>query len=126
MIYSLSFKVHIVIFNGQLQIFHFGKQNFTLKYYCPLYKNSSFRLISYFLNISVYLTGATSLTHSGNAAPLDAVYAPTRKRFKASRDEEEILRRDQQANEAMARAYERATQFNTTLKAIINWHEKHQ
>lgn len=72
------------------------------------------------------MTGATSLTHSGNAAPLDAVYAPTRKRFKASRAEEEILRRDQQANEAMARAYERATQFNTTLKAIINWHEKHQ
>lgn len=62
------------------------------------------------------MTGATSLTHSGNAAPLDAVY----------RDEEEILRRDQQANEAMARAYGRATQFNTTLKAIINWHEKHQ
>ncbi|KAM7433012.1 hypothetical protein ABFA07_016673 [Porites harrisoni] len=72
------------------------------------------------------LQSATSLTHSGNAAPLDAAYAPTRKRFKASRDEEEILRRDQQANEAMARAYERATQFNTTLKAIINWHEKHQ
>ena len=48
------------------------------------------------------------------------------KGLKASRDEEEILRRDQQANEAMARAYERATQFNTTLKAIINWHEKHQ
>ena len=32
------------------------------------------------------------------------------KGLKASRDEEEILRRDQQANEAMARAYERATQ----------------
>ena len=33
LIYSLWFKVHIAIFNGQLQIFHFGKQNFTLKYY---------------------------------------------------------------------------------------------
>ena len=33
---------------------------------------------------------------------------------------------NRQSYEAMARAYERATQFNTTLKAIINWHEKHQ
>ena len=59
-------------------------------------------------------------------ATTDANTEPTRKRFKASKEEEAILRTDQLANQAMARAYERSIQFNTTLKAIITWHEKHK
>lgn len=68
----------------------------------------------------------------GTEAPLQAArlssgasHEPIRKRFKPSRNEEEILRGDQHANEVMARAYERSVQFKTTLKAIITWHEKH-
>lgn len=53
------------------------------------------------------------------------LFGASRKRFKPSREEEDILRGDQQANEAMSRAYQRATEFGTTLKAIITWHEKH-
>ena len=53
------------------------------------------------------------------------VYEPSRKRFKPSKDEEDILRADQAENAAMAKAYERAVQFKTSLKAIITWHEKH-
>ena len=49
-------------------------------------------------------------THSNNE--------PLRKRFEASKEEE--------ANQAMARAYERSLQFNTSLKAVITWHEKHK
>lgn len=33
---------------------------------------------------------------------------------------------DQLANEAISKEYERAVQLNTTLKAIITWHEEHQ
>ena len=69
----------------------------------------------------------------GTEAPLQAArlssgasHEPIRKRFKPSQDEEEILREDQRANEAMARAYARSIQFKTTLKAIITWHEKHK
>ena len=51
-------------------------------------------------------------------------YAPSIKQFKPTR--EDILRNDQLANEAMSKAYERAVQLNTTLKAIITWHEEHQ
>lgn len=62
-------------------------------------------------------TDGGAATHSNNE--------PLRKRFKASKEEEAILRSDQQANQAMARAYERSLQFNTSLKAVITWHEKH-
>lgn len=62
-------------------------------------------------------TDGGAATHSNNE--------PLRKRFKASK-EEAILRSDQQANQAMARAYERSLQFNTSLKAVITWHEKHK
>lgn len=72
----------------------------------------------------IYLPETTATL--GDAAQAGATYAPTRKRFKPSKDEEEILRRDQQGNEAMAKAYERAVQFNTSLKAVIAWHEKHK
>ena len=51
------------------------------------------------------------------------LYQPTRKRFKLSK-EEDILRADQAENVAMAKAYERAVQFKTSLKAIITWHDK--
>ena len=50
------------------------------------------------------------------------VYKPTRKRFKPSKDGEDIVRADQAENAAMAKAYERAVQFKTSLKAIITWH----
>ena len=53
------------------------------------------------------------------------LFGAARKRFKPSREEENTLRRDKQANEAMSRAYQRATEFGTTLKDIITWHEKH-
>ena len=52
------------------------------------------------------------------------VYKPTRKRFKPSKDGErwrDIVRADQAENAAMAKAYERAVQFKTSLKAIT-WH----
>lgn len=51
---------------------------------------------------------------------------PKRKRFKPTKEEENILRSDQQADQAMQRAYERSIEFNTTLKAVVNWHEKHK
>lgn len=71
----------------------------------------------------VFLSGTSAQTR--DHAVTGASYAPTRKRFKPPREEEDILRGDQQANEAMSRAYQRAIEFNTTLKAIVTWHEKH-
>lgn len=63
-------------------------------------------------------TDGVAATHSNNE--------PLRKRFKSSKEEEAILRGDQKANQAMARAYERSIQFNTSLKAVITWHGKHK
>ncbi len=53
------------------------------------------------------------------------VHVPIRKRFKPSKKEEEILRKDKQTNKSMERAYERSIQFKISLKSIITWHEKH-
>ena len=58
-----------------------------------------------------------SLTGTNNPTAETASYAPSRKQFKPTR--EDILRNDQLANEAMSKAYERAVQLNTTLKAIV-------
>ena len=72
------------------------------------------------------MVGSVGPSQAAAQGTTESSHEPRRKRFKPSKEEEEILRGDQHLNEAMARAYERSVQFNTTLKAIITWHEKHK
>ena len=75
-------------------------------------------LISIYVQWSMYVK--YFLTDPTDPGP--TLYQPTRKRFKPSK--EDILCADQAENVAMAKAYERAVQFKTSLKAIIAWHDK--
>lgn len=70
------------------------------------------------------MVGSTGPLQAAAQSTTEASHEPRRKRFKPSKEEEEILRGDQRVNQAMARAYERSVQFKTTLKAIITWHDK--
>ncbi len=84
-------------------------------------------VFSYNLHIYIkYLfSGPIEQPGTDTTVIVGTLYEPTRKRFKPSRQEEDILRADQQENVAMAKAYERAVEFKTSLKAIITWHDKH-